>query len=142
MSWLSQSNRQPVGPFGPLEWRVLLALWNRADAVSVRDLQSDFPDTAYTTIMTTLDRLHRKGVLERRKEGRAFYYRPYLTRPAFESARAAEAVRVALSGDDATVGPLLSALVDVVTDRDRELLDDLEALVRSRRAEIETESKK
>ncbi len=122
---------------GPLEWRVLEALWQRSDEASVRDLQPEFPDIAYTTLMTTLDRLHRKGVLERTKQGRAFFYRPQLTRPAFESARAADALRVAITTDGATIGPLLSCFVEAVGERDNALLDELEALVRTRRAELE-----
>ena len=62
--------------FGALELRVLDALWRRTGEVAVRDIQPDFPGSAYTTLMTTMDRLHRKGVLERRKVGRAFSYRP------------------------------------------------------------------
>ena len=46
---------------GPLEWRVLEALWARTDAAAVRDLQPLFPEIAYTTLMTTLDRLHPQG---------------------------------------------------------------------------------
>jgi predicted transcriptional regulator len=122
---------------GPLEWRVLEALWARTTIASVRDLQPDFPDIAYTTLMTTLDRLHRKGVLKREKNGRAFLYQPRLTRAQFDSARATAAVRTALEGDGESVGLLLSFLVQVVSERDHELLDDLEALVRARRAEIE-----
>ena len=44
----------------------------------VRELTPDFPDIAYTTLMTTLDRLYRKGVLAREKQGRAFVYRPVI----------------------------------------------------------------
>ena len=127
MSWL----------IGPLERRVLEALWTRGTAGSVRDLTADFPDIAYTTLMTTLDRLHRKGMLERTKQGRAFLYQPRLTRAEFESSRAADAMRLALARDQASLGPLLSYFVEAVGDRDRELLDELEALVRARRAEIE-----
>ena len=122
---------------GPLEWRVLEALWARTTIASVRDLQPEFPDIAYTTLMTTLDRLHRKGILRREKNGRAFLYQPRLTRAQFDSARATAAVRTALEGDGESVGLLLSFLVQAVSDRDLELLDDLEALVRARRAEIE-----
>src|SRR5262245_28731037 len=130
-------NHKAAGPFGPLEWRVLEALWQRATSSSVRDLQPDFPEMAYTTLMTTLDRLHRKGVLDRAKRGRAFYYQPSLTRGELESARAAEALRLALTGDGATVGSLLSFFVDAVGDRVRVLLAELESLIRSRRAELE-----
>ena len=122
---------------GPLEWRVLETLWNRDAPASVRDLQPDFPEIAYTTLMTTLDRLHRKGVLTRTKQGRAFFYLPQLSRSAFESVQAAHVLRAALQNGGATLAPLLSCFVDAVGDRDRELLDELETLVRARRAELE-----
>ena len=88
--------------------------------------------------MTTLDRLYRKGVLRREKSGRAFLYQPRLSRAGFESARATAVVRTALEGDGESVGLLLSFLVQAVSGRDHDLLDDLEALVRARRAEIES----
>jgi predicted transcriptional regulator len=122
--------------FGPLEWRVLEALWDRDASASVRDLQPGFPETAYTTLMTTLDRLHRKGVLDRVKQGRAFYYQPRLTRPQFESARAADALKVVFEGEGSALRPLMSFFVEAVGDRDDELLDELESLVRARRSEI------
>lgn len=141
-SWTSHFNADAPTPgrLGPLERRVLEALWTRGAEASVRDLQPDFPDIAYTTLMTTLDRLHRKGALVRTKRGRAFYYRPELSRIEFDSARAADALRSALSGKDATLAPLLSFLVDAVGDRDAELLDELESLVRKHRAERDEKS--
>jgi predicted transcriptional regulator len=133
MSWFSRSS----GLIGPLERRVLDVMWSRSTPASVRDLIADFPDIAYTTLMTTLDRLHRKGLLDRTKAGRAFLYRPRLSRAEFESTRAADALRHAIEGDGAALGPLLSFFVQAVGDRDRELLDELETLVRARRAELE-----
>lgn len=124
--------------FGPLEWRVLECLWQRPEPGSVRDLQPQFPEIAYTTLMTTLDRLFRKGVLTRVKRGRAFLYETALTRPEFESARAADALRTAIASDEASLTPLMSFFVDAVSERDSELLDELEALVRTRRAELES----
>ncbi len=120
---------------GPLEWRALEALWSRPDAVSVRDLTPDFPDIAYTTLMTTLDRLYRKGVLAREKQGRAFLYRPRFTRAEFESTRAADAVRTAIQGGG-PLAPIASCLIDAVGDRDGELLDELESLIAARRADL------
>jgi predicted transcriptional regulator len=120
---------------GPLEWRTLETLWARETPSSVRDLTNDFPDIAYTTLMTTLDRLHRKGVLSRDKLGRAFVYRPRFTRSEFDSARAADAVREAVKGGG-SLAPIVSCLIDAVGERDRELLDELEALVAARRAEL------
>ncbi len=103
---------------GPLERRVLEALWGRAKEARVRDLQSSFPEIAYTTLMTTLDRLHRKGVLDRVPDGRAFAYRVRVTR--------AEA--------------MLSFLIDEVGPLDAEALDALERLVRERRRKMEEQS--
>jgi predicted transcriptional regulator len=137
--WFPQSNDRAAvaGRLGPLERRVLDALWARTDPASVRDLQPEFREIAYTTLMTTLDRLHRKGMLGRTKQGRAFFYQPRLTRPEYDSVRAADALKVALEGDGASLVPLLSFFVDAVGDRDQELLDELEALVRARRAALE-----
>jgi predicted transcriptional regulator len=120
---------------GPLETRVLEALWARDAPAAVRDLIPGFPDLAYTTLMTTLERLARKGVVDREKHGRAFEYRPRLSRAAFESARAGDAVRRAIARGDGSLAPIASSLVDAVGDRDRELLDELEALVAARRGE-------
>lgn len=137
MSWFTRSTdpARPGGLLGPLEWRVLEALWAREAPAAVRDLIGAFPETAYTTLMTTLDRLHRKGVLTRQKLGRAFVYQPRLTQTEFESARAADAFRHALERNGGSLAPLVSCLVDAVGDRDRELLDELEALVASRRGD-------
>jgi predicted transcriptional regulator len=82
--------------------------------------------------MTTLDRLHRKGVLSREKQGRAFLYQTRLSRNEFESARAGVAVRAALQ-TGGSLAPLASYLIDAVGDRDRELLGELESLVAARR---------
>jgi predicted transcriptional regulator len=134
MRWLDSSAPGHGRQLGPLEWRVLEALWSRGAPASVRDLQPAFPEIAYTTLMTTLDRLHRKTVLARTKQGRAFLYQPQLTRAEFESARAADAFRVAIDGGGGSLA--LSYLVEAVTEHDRRLLDELEALVRARRAAI------
>jgi len=136
MSWFSRTSESNQAPFGPLEWRVLSALWDQGTPASVRDLQPAFPEIAYTTLMTTLDRLFRKGVLTRAKQGRAFFYQPKLSRQEFDSTRATQALRVALDGDAAAVESLMSFFVEAVGNRDRELLDELEALVRTRRAEL------
>jgi len=139
-SWFARltDSAAPTGRFGPLEWRVLESLWQREDHASVRELQPLFPEIAYTTLMTTLDRLFRKGVLHRIKRGRAFLYEPRLTRQEFESVRAASALKTAIAGHEGTLTPLMSFFVDAVSERDTELLDELEALVRARRAEIES----
>jgi predicted transcriptional regulator len=126
-------------PLGPLEWRVLNGLWQRGRPTSVRELHSEFPEIAYTTLMTTMDRLFRKTVLTRVKRGRAFLYEARLGRAEYESVRVVDALRSALDGG-AAQGPLLSCFVDAVSERDQELLDELEQLVRARREELDRRS--
>jgi predicted transcriptional regulator len=117
--------------FGALELRVLEAMWRRGGEVAVRDLRPEFPSAAYTTLMTTMDRLHRKGVLERRKIGRAFVYRPATSREALESGLVTQALQPLLQG--ASAEPILSFFVDEVSRQDDRLLDELERLVREKR---------
>jgi predicted transcriptional regulator len=124
----------PTTLLGPLEWRVLDALWRRDAPGTVRDLQPEFPEIAYTTLMTTLDRLYRKDVLNRTKEGRAFVYAPQQSRAAFDSHRATRALLTAVErGGGAR--PVLSCFVEAIGNHDEALLAELETLVRARRAE-------
>jgi predicted transcriptional regulator len=120
--------------FGPLEVRVLEALWRRRSS-SVRDLQADFPDTAYTTLMTTLDRLHRKGVLDRVKEGRAFVYEPRFTPDELQSGLVEQVLDLLVGRDRRSMQPVLSCFVETVGARAAALLDELERLVREKRQE-------
>lgn len=134
--------RAPSDPlervFGALELRVLDALWARADAATVRDLEPAFAGIAYTTLMTTLDRLHRKGVLLREKSGRAFVYRPRLSRDALLSSVAGDALAAILGSRAADLRPMVSFFVDAVRREDKDVLDVLDALIRDRtRAEDE-----
>ena len=121
--------------FGTLELRVLEALWARDGEASVRDVLEAFPSAAYTTVMTTMERLHRKGVLTRRKEGRAFLYRPVSSREEMESGMVTRAIAPLLRGGSAQ--PILSCFVDEVTRHDERLLDELERLVREKRKQQE-----
>lgn len=116
--------------FGALELRVLEALWRRGHG-TVRDLCDDFPAAAYTTLMTTMERLHKKGVLHREKNGRAFIYRPIDSRAELESGLITRAIQPLLSSESAR--PVLSCFVDEVSRHDERLLDELERLVQEKR---------
>jgi predicted transcriptional regulator len=78
-----------------------------------------------------MERLHRKGVLDRRKEGRAFLYRPVNSRDEMESGLVTRALGSLLQSQSAQ--PILSCLVDEVGRHDQRLLDELERLVREKR---------
>ena len=120
--------------FGTLELRVLDAVWRHGGEVAVRDLTDEFAGLAYTTLMTTMDRLHRKGVLERRKIGRAFAYRAVSSREELESGAVARALQPLLRGTNAE--PILSFFVEEVSRQDDRLLDELERLVREKRRKL------
>ena len=116
------------------------ALWQREDAARVRDLQPAFGDIAYTTLMTTLDRLHRKGLLDRVPSGRAFAYRPRLSREEMQTATAVGALRGLMSGGG-RIEPVLSYFVEEVALQDEQALDALEQLIRKHRRALEKDSK-
>ena len=121
---------------GDLERQGMGVVWDRSEA-SVRDACERLGSSvAYTTVMTTMDRLFKKRLLERRKVGRAFMYRAAATRQELEGAVANELMQTLLQGNDSEPLPVLSSLVDAVSERDRTLLDDLERLIREKRRAI------
>jgi predicted transcriptional regulator len=124
--------------FGPLEVQVLEALWRERGPATVRDLHASFSRIAYTTLMTTLDRLHKKGVLLRNRVGRAYAYEHRFDRPEIERRLAARSVEDLLGAANGrrALEPLLSCFVDAVSERDQLLLDDLERLLREKRERL------
>ena len=84
----------------PLELACLSALWSlqEANVRSVQEIVAQSRPLAYTTIMTVLDRLVRKGRLTRRKVGRAFVYTPQGTRDALRRTALRELVDVFFDG--------------------------------------------
>ena len=117
---------------GALERDVMALVWRREE-VNVRDACDELGSiVAYTTVMTTMDRLFKKGLLTRRKVGRAFLYRATASRAEIEGAVATELVHSLLQRKGEPL-PVLSSLVDAVSDRDRALLDELERLIREKR---------
>ncbi len=74
--------------FGELEGVVMDDLWNRDGTTTVRDVFEVIRrrrEIAYTTVMSTMDSLHRKGWLERERRGKAFGYWPTLTREEYSA---------------------------------------------------------
>jgi predicted transcriptional regulator len=120
--------------FGHLERRVLDALWRREAGASVRDLIPEFAPAAYTTLLTTLERLRRKGILTRVRQGRAYAYVPRWGRAELTERLASRTLGGWLR-DSATAGPILSCFIEAVSNRDDRLLDELDRLIREKRRE-------
>ena len=66
---------------GELEADIMSVLWAEAGWITPGEMKArlDRP-LAYTTIMTVMSRLHRKGLLRRQRDGRAYAYTPAMTR--------------------------------------------------------------
>ena len=142
MKRYGQGRKQAGFPaLGHLEGTVMTILWERGES-SVHDVIERLRrPLAYTTVMTTLDRLFKKGFLDRRKPERAFLYAPRLSRREWEQRRADELVAGFLAGSRPTGDLLISSLVDAVGQHDEALLDELEKKIRIRRRELERRGK-
>jgi predicted transcriptional regulator len=127
--------RLSAAQLGPLERRVLETVWERGSATVRELLETGTMDLAYTTVMTTLDRLYKKNLLLRQAEGRAFRYTAKFTRAELHREAAGEAFRQMLDASPASSMPL-SYLVEIVSEHDAQLLDDLSRLVDDKRREL------
>ena len=122
---------------GHLEFTVMETLWATGDA-SVHDVMGRLSRRlAYNTVMTTLDRLYKKGLLNRTKLERAYVYAPRLTRVEWQQKQAEDLVSGFLARAQGAGDLLVSCLVDAVGQRDAALLDDLEERIRLKRRELE-----
>lgn len=121
---------------GPLEIQIMEVVWERGES-SVRDVVEKLDNRlAYTTVMTTLDRLYKKNLLDRFKSERAFVYTARLSSYEWERQRAGDFVAGFLAGPQPSRDLLLSSLVDAVGQHDKMLLDALEEKIRNKRREL------
>ena len=113
-------------------------LWTGPD-LSVRDVQERLRrPAAYTTVMTTLDRLYKKGALNRHQVGRAFVYSAAITEAGLRARIAGGVIAGLVTSRDEAAVPILSNLVESVGQHDDgpELLRRLEEMVREKRREL------
>jgi len=109
-------------------WRKDLREFAVSEVLGVLEKQRDI---AYTTVMTTLSRLHDKGVLTRVRDGKRYLYSSKLSREQFLEATARDVLDRAVGGRQALV-----MLAEKLSDASSAELDDLEALIRRRRREL------
>ena len=118
-----------------LEATIMDVVWSRrlvrfavSDVLAVLEKQRDI---AYTTVMTTVVRLHRKGLLRRVRDGKRYLYSPKLTREQFLESTAREVLDGAVGAPRA-----MAMLAEKVSEASATELDALEAIIRRRRREL------
>lgn len=87
---------------GELEAAVMAVLWSASGPVTVREALKALgrePEPAYTTVMTVLDNLHRKGVVVRDRVGRAWAYEAAQSRAEFDAEAMAAVLETAADRD-------------------------------------------
>ena len=124
----------PSAQLGPLERQVLQAVWARGTATVREVLEDRTIWQTYPTIMTTMDRLFKKGLLARVPDGRAFRYSARYTPQELERTATENGIRQLLDSEYALLH--LSYLVEAVSAQDGKLLDELQSLVEHQRAQL------
>ncbi len=137
---MTEGERVAMPGLGPLEAQVLESLWRMGRPATVGCVRPAFPGLAYTTLMTTLDRLHRKGFVKRVKRGRAFVYEPRASREQLLGEKLSDEVMALLSASGSSTA-ILTTLVHCVGRSDAALLDELESLVQAERSRLDLEPK-
>ncbi len=119
--------------------RLETELMERARArgqISVRDLHQEIGGRlAYTTLMTTMDRHYKKGLLQRRKDGKAYIYSPAMSEREYQESLTQHFFGMMLS-DCRNSNAVLSRFVDAVSDADSKMLNELEQIVKAKRRNI------
>ena len=106
--------------FGDLEAVIMQLVWDHGQAVTVRDLFDEMRREraiAYTTVMSTMDNLHRKGWLARVKDGKAYRYTATASREEYSARLMQEALA---DGGDAEI--VLSHFVAQMDGEESEVL--------------------
>ena len=121
-----------------LEADIMEAVWSSDWAwfsvADVREALLEERDIAYTTVMTTVSRLHVKGLLRRRRDGRRYLYRVKHSRDAFTKMMARDVLESLDAGGQEAA---MALLVDRVSRADVDELKRLEKMIRARRKELE-----
>jgi predicted transcriptional regulator len=117
---------------GQLETELMERAWAHQE-ISVRGLHLEMDRRlAYTTLMTTLDRLYKKGLLRRRKEGRAYFYSPVFTEQQYQESLTQHFFGMVLD-DRKNSGAVLSRFVEAVSEADHRMLEELDEIIKAKR---------
>jgi len=109
----------------PLELECLKALWGIGEGTvrDVRDVMVGNRNLAYTTVMTVLDRLEKRGGVSRKKQGRSFVYVPKLSREELRRFAVKEVVDRFFEGSEEALARYLSSSQKPVASSQNENMD-------------------
>ncbi len=126
------SHNAIANAIGELELRVMEIVWQKPD-VDAREITAGLPQvrsTKLSTVQSTLERLTRKKLLNREKQGHAYRYRPAVSRSELLGSMLRDVIRLLHNGNSDTI---LSSFVNVAAKLDEQALDELEVLIRKKR---------
>jgi predicted transcriptional regulator len=136
--WLKKQfggHQAGLGQLGNLESELMERVWRRGE-VSVRDLHVEYASRlAYTTVMTTMDRLYKKELLQRRKVGKAYIYSAALTEREYQKRLTHHLFGMILQDSKNSIA-VLSNFIDSVCEMDEKLLEQLDHLVKAKRRSL------
>lgn len=129
--WFKLGEKGLTHIFGELEARLMEAIW-ALDEPRVQDVIDHLGGQLnYKTTMTVLNRFVEKGVLRRRKSGRAFIYTPVASREELLASVFDQMVRGMFAGDFRQIA--LTRMVETAESLDPQLLDDIADLIRQKK---------
>jgi BlaI family penicillinase repressor len=110
----------------PLELECLKALWGMGEGTvrDVREVMVGNRNLAYTTVMTVLDRLEKRGGVSRRKQGRSFVYVPKLSREELRRFAVKELVDRFFDGSEEALARFLKNSQEPVASSKNKNLDE------------------
>ncbi len=123
-------------PLGDLEEKVMNIIWEKKKA-TVRDVLHELnkkENFAYTTIMTIMDRLYKKGLLKREKKGLGYIYYPVITKEEFEKKTAEKVITELIENNPELT---LAAFQGAVEKLSKEEIDKLYKIIEEKRKKNE-----
>ena len=117
--------KDKVSVFGDLEEKLMNVIWERGNG-TVSEVRSYLNNKyAHTTIMTVLDRLYKKGILRREREGKGYRYYPILSKEEFEKLIAKKVLNGLTKTNPSLALTAFEGLVENLSDEEIERLKKL-----------------
>ncbi|WP_042147184.1 BlaI/MecI/CopY family transcriptional regulator [Paucisalibacillus sp. EB02] len=116
--------------FGPLEAKIMDILWNDENEKTIKDVQQILEReklTSFNTVMTVMNRLVEKGILQKSSEGRSFLYKPVQSRAEFLNTQSKEMTTELM---DEFGNVVVSHMLNALEEADDELVAKLEQKIK------------